>query len=82
MLLFFLFIHALSICVSALFVPAVFFVSSRTQANLKKAWEAAQRSTKDDWLEWMRRFSGTLSTARTAVIVATLTDNYQSLQHL
>jgi FKBP12-rapamycin complex-associated protein len=27
------------------------------QANLKKAWEAAQRSTKDDWLEWMRRFS-------------------------
>ncbi|ETV93394.1 hypothetical protein, variant 2 [Aphanomyces invadans] len=27
------------------------------QANLKRAWEASQRSTKEDWLEWMRRFS-------------------------
>eukprot|EP00742_Colponemidia_sp_Colp-10_P007030 GILJ01007544.1.p1 GENE.GILJ01007544.1~~GILJ01007544.1.p1 ORF type:complete len:2402 (-),score=355.14 GILJ01007544.1:281-6541(-) len=27
------------------------------QQNLKKAWEASQRSTKDDWAEWMRRFS-------------------------
>lgn len=27
------------------------------QHNLKKAWEASQRSTKDDWLEWIRRFS-------------------------
>eukprot|EP00004_Rigifila_ramosa_P027283 TRINITY_DN882_c0_g1_i1.p1 TRINITY_DN882_c0_g1~~TRINITY_DN882_c0_g1_i1.p1 ORF type:complete len:2377 (-),score=590.06 TRINITY_DN882_c0_g1_i1:39-6899(-) len=27
------------------------------QQNLKKAWEASQRSTKDDWMEWIRRFS-------------------------
>ncbi|KAL7994292.1 putative serine/threonine-protein kinase ATM [Plasmopara halstedii] len=27
------------------------------QQNLRRAWEASQRSTKDDWLEWMRRFS-------------------------
>ncbi|TPX35002.1 hypothetical protein SmJEL517_g02512 [Synchytrium microbalum] len=27
------------------------------QQNLKKAWEASQRSTKDDWAEWIRRFS-------------------------
>ena len=27
------------------------------QKNLKKAWEASQRSTKDDWAEWLRRFS-------------------------
>ena len=27
------------------------------QPKLKKAWEASQRSTKDDWIEWMRRFS-------------------------
>lgn len=27
------------------------------QPKLKKAWEASQRSTKDDWLEWIRRFS-------------------------
>ncbi|KAI8836345.1 armadillo-type protein [Chytridium lagenaria] len=27
------------------------------QQQLKKAWEASQRSTKDDWAEWIRRFS-------------------------
>jgi FKBP12-rapamycin complex-associated protein len=27
------------------------------QSQLKKAWEASQRSTKDDWQEWIRRFS-------------------------
>ena len=27
------------------------------QEKLRKAWEAGQRSTKDDWNEWMRRFS-------------------------
>ncbi|TYZ64094.1 hypothetical protein PybrP1_009121 [[Pythium] brassicae (nom. inval.)] len=27
------------------------------QKNLMKAWEASQRSTKEDWTEWMRAFS-------------------------
>jgi len=27
------------------------------QVNLKKAWDASQRSTKEDWAEWMRGFS-------------------------
>ncbi|KAK3724196.1 phosphatidylinositol kinase-related protein kinase tor1 [Vermiconidia calcicola] len=27
------------------------------QQHLKNAWEASQRSTKEDWQEWMRRFS-------------------------
>lgn len=27
------------------------------QQHLKNAWEASQRSTRDDWQEWMRRFS-------------------------
>ncbi|KAF2425315.1 FAT-domain-containing protein [Tothia fuscella] len=27
------------------------------QQHLKNAWEAEQKSTKDDWQEWMRRFS-------------------------
>lgn len=27
------------------------------QQQLKKAWEASQRSTRDDWQEWIRRFS-------------------------
>ncbi|RLN97572.1 hypothetical protein BBJ28_00010972 [Nothophytophthora sp. Chile5] len=27
------------------------------QQNLRRAWEASQRSMKEDWLEWMRRFS-------------------------
>eukprot|EP00762_Andalucia_godoyi_P003296 ANDGO_06658.mRNA.1 Serine/threonine-protein kinase TOR2 len=27
------------------------------QANLRKAWEASQRSTREDWNEWIRRFS-------------------------
>ena len=27
------------------------------QQQLKKAWEASQRYTKDDWQEWIRRFS-------------------------
>ncbi|KAJ3194365.1 phosphatidylinositol kinase- protein kinase tor1 [Irineochytrium annulatum] len=27
------------------------------QQQLKKTWEASQRSTKDDWAEWIRRFS-------------------------
>jgi FKBP12-rapamycin complex-associated protein len=27
------------------------------QQKLKKAWETSQRSTKDDWNEWVRRFS-------------------------
>ncbi|KAI7521619.1 TOR1 phosphatidylinositol 3-kinase, partial [Hortaea werneckii] len=27
------------------------------QQHLKNAWEASQKSTKDDWIEWMRRFS-------------------------
>ncbi|RMZ52908.1 hypothetical protein APUTEX25_001027, partial [Auxenochlorella protothecoides] len=25
--------------------------------NLRRAWESSQRSTKDDWAEWMRNFS-------------------------
>ena len=28
---------------------------SVNQQHLKKAWEASQRSTKEDWREWMRR---------------------------
>ncbi|KAH9264533.1 hypothetical protein BASA83_012004 [Batrachochytrium salamandrivorans] len=27
------------------------------QQQLKKAWETSQRSTRDDWQEWIRRFS-------------------------
>ncbi|KAK1018238.1 phosphatidylinositol kinase- protein kinase tor1, partial [Friedmanniomyces endolithicus] len=27
------------------------------QQHLKNAWEAGQKSTKEDWQEWMRRFS-------------------------
>jgi len=27
------------------------------QQHLRKAWEASQRSTRDDWNEWIRRFS-------------------------
>eukprot|EP00002_Diphylleia_rotans_P004010 TRINITY_DN1288_c0_g1_i6.p1 TRINITY_DN1288_c0_g1~~TRINITY_DN1288_c0_g1_i6.p1 ORF type:complete len:2340 (-),score=509.17 TRINITY_DN1288_c0_g1_i6:204-7223(-) len=27
------------------------------QNNLKRAWEVSQRSTKEDWAEWIRRFS-------------------------
>lgn len=27
------------------------------QTQLKKAWEVSQRSTRDDWQEWIRRFS-------------------------
>ncbi|KAF1987263.1 phosphatidylinositol 3-kinase tor2 [Aulographum hederae CBS 113979] len=27
------------------------------QQHLKNAWEASQRSTREDWIEWMRRFS-------------------------
>lgn len=27
------------------------------QQHLKNAWEASQKSTRDDWLEWIRRFS-------------------------
>ena len=27
------------------------------QQHLKNAWEASQRSTKEDWQEWIRRFS-------------------------
>jgi len=27
------------------------------QQHLKKAWEASQRSTRDDWTEWIRRLS-------------------------
>ena len=27
------------------------------QQSLKRAWEASQRSTKDDWAEWIRRLS-------------------------
>ncbi|CAK4717228.1 unnamed protein product, partial [Aphanomyces euteiches] len=27
------------------------------QQNSRRVWEASQRSTKEDWLEWMRRFS-------------------------
>lgn len=27
------------------------------EQSLKKAWEASQRSTKEDWIEWIRRFS-------------------------
>ena len=27
------------------------------EQSLKKAWEASQRSTKEDWAEWIRRFS-------------------------
>ena len=28
-----------------------------TQTNLQRAWTTRQRSTREDWLEWMRRFS-------------------------
>lgn len=27
------------------------------EQSLKKAWETSQRSTKEDWVEWIRRFS-------------------------
>ena len=27
------------------------------QQHLKNAWEASQKSTKEDWIEWMRKFS-------------------------
>eukprot|EP01113_Clastostelium_recurvatum_P006582 TRINITY_DN1298_c0_g1_i1.p1 TRINITY_DN1298_c0_g1~~TRINITY_DN1298_c0_g1_i1.p1 ORF type:complete len:2380 (+),score=927.36 TRINITY_DN1298_c0_g1_i1:62-7201(+) len=27
------------------------------EMNLKRAWETSQRSTKEDWVEWIRRFS-------------------------
>lgn len=27
------------------------------QQHLRKAWEASQRSTKEDWMEWLRRLS-------------------------
>ena len=27
------------------------------ELSLKKAWESSQRSTKEDWVEWMRHFS-------------------------
>jgi FKBP12-rapamycin complex-associated protein len=27
------------------------------QQHLKNAWEASQRSTREDWQEWIRRFS-------------------------
>lgn len=26
-------------------------------ASLRRAWESSQRSTKEDWAEWMRNFS-------------------------
>ena len=28
-----------------------------SEANLKRAWESSQRSTKEDWAEWMRHFA-------------------------
>jgi hypothetical protein len=28
-----------------------------SQQSLKRAWEASQRSTKEDWVEWIRRLS-------------------------
>lgn len=27
------------------------------EQNLKRAWESSQRSTVEDWFEWMRHFS-------------------------
>jgi FKBP12-rapamycin complex-associated protein len=27
------------------------------EQKLRRAWEASQRSTKEDWVDWMRRFS-------------------------
>jgi FKBP12-rapamycin complex-associated protein len=27
------------------------------EAALRRAWESSQRSTKEDWAEWMRHFS-------------------------
>jgi serine/threonine-protein kinase mTOR len=27
------------------------------EASLRRAWESSQRSTKEDWAEWLRRFS-------------------------
>ena len=27
------------------------------EAGLRRAWESSQRSTKEDWAEWMRHFS-------------------------
>ena len=27
------------------------------QVALRRAWESSQRSTKEDWAEWMRHFS-------------------------
>jgi FKBP12-rapamycin complex-associated protein len=39
--------------------PASILVSKLkvTVSNLQQAWTASQRSTKEDWLDWMRRFS-------------------------
>lgn len=41
-------------------VPPCCWVGSRAQVNelcLKRAWESSQRSTKEDWEEWMRNLS-------------------------
>ena len=27
------------------------------EAALRRAWESSQRSTKEDWAEWMRHFA-------------------------
>ena len=27
------------------------------EQNLRRAWESSQRSTVEDWIEWMRHFS-------------------------
>ena len=27
------------------------------QANLKRVWDTSQRTTKDDWVDWMRHFA-------------------------
>ncbi|KAI9026899.1 armadillo-type protein [Hyaloraphidium curvatum] len=52
------------------------------QQSLKRAWEASQRSTKEDWLEWIRRLSVELlkeSPSHSLRSCASLASAYQPL---
>ena len=52
------------------------------QTQLKKAWEASQRATRDDWLEWIRRFTVELlkeSPSHALRACASLASAYQPL---
>lgn len=52
------------------------------QQSLKRAWEASQRSTKEDWLEWIRRLSVELlkeSPSQSLRSCASLASVYQPL---